>query len=160
MRRKAGNRAQAAWPFISAVFIAILLVPGSRAAIANDERTNPGPNDPKLVERGKIVYAEQCASCHGANLEGQPNWRHRLPNGRMPAPPHDATGHTWHHSDKQLFDMTKRGPGALVPGYQSDMPGFADKLRDADIWAVLSYIESTWPTDIRAKQQRMNRDTH
>jgi len=78
----------------------------------------------------------------------------------MPAPPHDATGHTWHHSDKQLFDMTKRGPGALVPGYQSDMPGFADKLRDADIWAVLSYIESTWPTDIRAKQQRMNRDTH
>ena len=73
----------------------------------------------------------------------------------MPAPPHDPTGHTWHHSDKQLFDMTKVGPGALVPGYQSDMPGFEDKLSDADIWAVLSYIESTWPADIRAKQQRM-----
>ncbi len=83
-----------------------------------------------------------------------------MPDGRLPAPPHDPTGHTWHHSDKQLFDMTKFGTGALVRGYQSDMPGFADKLSDADIWAVLSYIESTWPADIRAKQQRLNRDAH
>ena len=119
--------------------------------------TAPDPNDPKLAARGKVVYAEHCASCHGANLEGQSNWRKRLPNGRLPAPPHDATGHTWHHSDKQLFDMTKVGPGALVPGYQSDMPGFNDNLSDADIWAVLSYIESTWPADIRAKQQRMTK---
>ena len=117
----------------------------------------PDPNDAQLVARGKVVYDEQCARCHGANLEGQPDWRHRLPNGRMPAPPHDPTGHTWHHSDKQLFDMTKVGPGALVPGYQSDMPGFKDKLSDADIWAVLSYIESTWPADIRAKQRRVTR---
>jgi mono/diheme cytochrome c family protein len=73
----------------------------------------------------------------------------------MAAPPHDPTGHTWHHSDKQLFDMTKLGPAALLPGYQSDMPGFKDKLSDADIWAVLSYIESTWPPNIRNRQQRM-----
>jgi mono/diheme cytochrome c family protein len=116
-----------------------------RFGVARGEPTAPDPNDPKLVARGKIVYAEQCASCHGASLQGQPNWRHRLPNGRLPAPPHDPTGHTWHHSDKQLFEMTKLGPGALVPGYESDMPGFKDKLSDADIWAVLSYIESTWP---------------
>jgi hypothetical protein len=44
---------------------------------------------------------------------------------------------------------------ALVPGYESDMPGFQDKLSDADMWAVLSYIESTWPADIRIQQQRM-----
>ena len=86
------------------------------------EPAAPDPNDPTLVGPGKVVYDEQCARCHGAKLEGQPDWRHRLPNGRMPAPPHDPTGHTWHHSDKQLFDMTKLGPDALVPGYQSDMP--------------------------------------
>ena len=40
-------------------------------------------------------------------------------------------------SDKGLFDLTKFGPAALVPGYESDMPGFSDKLSDADIWAVL-----------------------
>jgi hypothetical protein len=88
------------------------------------EATAPDPIDPNLVARGNVVYDEQCARCNGATLEGQPDWRHRLPNGRMPAPPHDPSGHTWHHSDKQLFDMTKFGPGALAPGYETDMPGY------------------------------------
>jgi mono/diheme cytochrome c family protein len=143
-------------PLFDRLVIGMLLVTVPLSGLASDETTKPDPTDPALNARGKVVYAEQCASCHGANLEGQPNWRKRLPNGRLPAPPHDATGHTWHHSDKQLFDMTKFGPGALVPGYQSDMPGFKDRLSDADIWAVLSYIESTWPADIRERQQRTN----
>jgi hypothetical protein len=45
----------------------------------------------------------------GANLEGQPNWKERQANGRLPAPPHDASGHTWHHPDAQLFGITKQG---------------------------------------------------
>lgn len=124
---------------------------------AGAERTAPDPNNAGLVARGKVAYAGHCASCHGANLEGQPNWPHRLPNGRWPAPPHDATGHTWHHPDKALFQVTKYGMRAMVPDRESDMPGFEGVLTDADIWAVLSFIESTWPADIRAKQQRMNR---
>src|SRR6516165_7158925 len=59
--------------------------------IAGGEPTKPDPNSRSLVARGKVVYAQQCAPCHGANLEGQPNWRERLPNGRLPGPPHDAT---------------------------------------------------------------------
>jgi mono/diheme cytochrome c family protein len=149
--------ARARWIAIACgVGLLVIIAASVRLGLAA-EPTAPDPNDPKLATRGKVIYDEHCARCHGANLEGQSDWRHRLPNGRTPAPPHDPTGHTWHHSDKQLFDMTKLGPGALVPGYQSDMPGFKDKLSDADIWAVLSYIESTWPADIRAKQQRMNK---
>ena len=125
--------------------------------IAGGEPTKPDPNSPSLVERGKVVYAQQCASCHGANLEGQPNWRERLPNGRLPAPPHDATGHTWHHSDKQLFEMVENGTAGVVPGYESDMPVYKGILAGADIWAVLSFIQSTWPTDIRERQQRVSR---
>lgn len=121
------------------------------------EPTAPDPNDPKVVERGKVAYAENCAKCHGEHLEGEPNWQRRKPNGQLPAPPHDASGHTWHHSDKQLFDMVKNGTVAtLPPGYKTGMSAYNDKLSDADIWAVISYIESTWPADIRAKQQRMN----
>ena len=138
-----------------ALLAVLLFMAGSFSGLADDEPTKPDPSDPKLVARGKTVYAEQCASCHGAHLEGQPDWRHRLPNGRMPAPPHDPSGHTWHHSDKQLFDMTKIGSAGLVPGYQSDMPGFKDILTDSEIWAVLSFIESTWPPDIRERQKRM-----
>jgi mono/diheme cytochrome c family protein len=78
-----------------------------------------------------------------------------LPNGRWPAPPHDPTGHTWHHPDKVLFQVTKYGMRTMVPGRESDMPAFEGVLTDADILAVLSFIESTWPTDIRARQQRI-----
>ena len=67
------------------------------------------PEDKSVILLGKNIYAQNCASCHGANLEGQKNWMSRLPNGMMPAPPHDVTGHTWHHSDNYLFLITKYG---------------------------------------------------
>jgi mono/diheme cytochrome c family protein len=74
----------------------------------------------------------------------------------LSAPPHDATGHTWHHSDRQLFEMVKNGTAAMIPGYETDMPAYNEILSDADIWAVLSYIESTWASSIR-ERERMNR---
>jgi len=103
---------------------------------------------------GERLYQETCASCHGANLEGQPEWRSRLPNGRLPAPPHDASGHTWHHPDRVLVDIIRRGPAAIVgSGYESDMPGFGDVLTDEEIMAIIDYIRSTWPDRIRVSQE-------
>ena len=99
----------------------------------------------KEIEAGKVLYGLHCASCHGAKLEGQPNWQTRKSDGRMPAPPHDASGHTWHHSDDQLFNITKLGVSAIVPDYESDMIGFADKMSDEQIRSVIAYIKSTWP---------------
>ncbi len=143
---------------VSAAAIVILAVAGAAASVvAGGEPIAPDPDNPQLVARGKAVYAQHCAACHGGNLEGQPNWRRRLPNGRLPAPPHDASGHTWHHSDKQLFDMIRNGTAGLMPGYETDMPAYKDALRDTEIWAVLSFIESTWSADIRARQQAISR---
>jgi mono/diheme cytochrome c family protein len=115
------------------------------------------PGDPKVVSRGHEIYAEHCASCHGAHLEGEANWRQRKPSGRLPAPPHDATGHTWHHPDQQLFELTKHGPSALVGGdYESDMPGYEGSLDDDEIVAVLSFIKSTWPAQVRQRHDMIN----
>ncbi len=108
------------------------------------------------IAAGETLYAENCASCHGAELEGQPDWRRRLDNGRMPAPPHDETGHTWHHSDRNLFIVTKGGVGAVVPGYESDMPAFEGILTDDEIADVLSYIKSTWPDRQREFQAEVS----
>jgi len=105
-----------------------------------------------MIERGAGHYAENCASCQGADLEGQPDWRRRLDTGRMPAPPHDETGHTWHHADQQIFDITKNGLASVVPGYESDMPVFDGTLSDAEITAILGYIKSTWPERERGFQ--------
>ncbi|HEY7241031.1 MAG TPA: cytochrome c [Burkholderiales bacterium] len=106
---------------------------------------------------GEKLYAQQCASCHGARLEGQPDWRKRLPNGRFPAPPHDESGHTWHHPDEVLFGITKHGlvPPYAPAGYESDMPAFGGKLSDPEIRAVLAYIESHWSPVVRKQRAEM-----
>ena len=75
----------------------------------------------------------------------------------MPAPPHDRTGHTWHHSDLVLFELTKHGPQvAAGPDYESDMPAYEGVLSDEEIIAVLSFIKSRWPAAIQARQDRLN----
>ena len=115
------------------------------------------PGNPEQVALGKGIYAAQCATCHGTRLEGQPDWRARLPTGRLPAPPHDSSGHTWHHPDSQLFAMTKHGIEPFAPkGYESDMPAFGGVLDDAEIAAVLAYIKSRWPQDIRQRHDSLN----
>ena len=123
------------------------------------EQLRPDPANVEQVAHGKRVYEAQCASCHGAKLEGQPNWRERLASGKFPAPPHDASGHTWHHPDGLLFDIIKHGiePHA-PPGYKSDMPAFGGRLADADIWAALAYIKSTWPEETRKWQTGVTAD--
>ena len=111
----------------------------------------------EVIEQGRQIYADQCASCHGAQLEGQPDWKTPLPSGRLPAPPHDAGGHTWHHPDDILFRIVREGTAAIVGGgYESDMPGFADLLSDAEIRAVLAYIKSTWPERERTYQENVS----
>lgn len=138
------------------VGLAALAVAGGAAAFllggTEDDAAGLDPENREKVALGARLYAEHCAACHGADLEGQRDWRRRRPDGRLPAPPHDETGHTWHHPARQLFTLTKHGPAALVGGgYQSDMPAYAGTLSDDEIWAVLSYIKSRWPADIRAR---------
>lgn len=116
------------------------------------------PSDKQRVVQGKAIYANSCASCHGESLQGQPNWRQRMANGRLPAPPHDKTGHTWHHPDAMLFDMVKNGlvPGRTAPpGYQSDMPAYREILTDDEIISVLAYIKSTWPPKVLEAQKEV-----
>ena len=114
--------------------------------------------DAETVLRGQALYAANCAACHGANLEGQPDWKRRLDNGRMPAPPHDASGHTWHHPDQDLLVIVRDGLSAIVPGYKSDMPAFGGSLTDEEIGAVLAYMKSTWPEREREFQAEVTRN--
>lgn len=140
-----------------AVFAVAVVAVGGTVLYSNmgHEPSLDGSATPQRIAQGKAVYTEYCASCHGAELEGQPNWRSRNADGRLPAPPHDPSGHTWHHPDQMLFVMTKFGPQATAgPDYQSDMPGFEGILTDQEIIDVLTYIKSTWPENIRQEQAR------
>ena len=110
-----------------------------------------------IIENGKLIYANNCASCHGVNLEGQEQWRYPDSDGYMPAPPHDESGHTWHHSDKYLFLMTKYGLEEIIgQEYPNNMPAYNNILSDREIVAALSLIKSTWSTRIRLQHDKIN----
>jgi mono/diheme cytochrome c family protein len=115
---------------------------------------------PDLVQLGETVYADNCASRHGANLEGEANWKEQNADGTFRAPPHDETGHTWHHGDPTLLAAIRLGGARLEDmniGGSSEMPSFADTLSDEEITAVLSYIKSTWSAEIRQLQAEATR---
>lgn len=126
------------------VLVSLCACDGKSASVPLD------PKNPEFVRQGDALYRANCARCHGANLEGQSNWRVRKPDGKLPAPPHDAGGHTWHHPNAMLVEIVRNGlvPPHAPDGYQSDMPAFKDTLSDAQIGAVLSYIQSRWPQDV------------
>lgn len=141
-----------------AVALGIVMALSAVAALALTLLFEAGSGEAAAIAQGRQLYAANCASCHGSKLEGQPDWKRSLPSGRMPAPPHDASGHTWHHPDGVLLRITKEGPAAVVGnGYESDMPGFANVLNDDEIRAVLTFIKSTWPDRERAYQAEMSR---
>ncbi len=116
------------------------------------------PDDARLLAQGEQIYTRTCATCHGAQLQGQPNWRQRDAKGLLPAPPHDASGHTWHHPDEMLIRITKYGvaSGAGLKSYQTAMPIYDGVLSDEEIVAALSWIKAQWPAHIRARHDAMN----
>ena len=113
------------------------------------------------IARGEALYQDNCAACHGANLEGQPDWQTPNADGTLPAPPHDASGHTWHHDNALLFDYTKLGgQGALaargISDFNSGMPAFDGVITDEEIWDILAFVRSRWPERVQEIQASRN----
>ena len=134
--------------------ISLLLIGSARDVLSGEKSASAK----QVVAVGQAIYVKQCARCHGDDLQGQPNFRQRLPNGKMPAPAHDETGHTWHHPDWQLFEITKTGRQPFrPPEYKTDMPAYKDILTDEEIWAVLAFIKNSWPVNIQERQSEFSR---
>ncbi len=139
------------WALTGAVGLAVV---AGALVVQAQMRAEPVPGllpyqDAQRIATGAEIYADHCAACHGAQLEGQADWQLRDADGYLPAPPHDVTGHTWHHPDAQLIDIVTRGTEAIVGGgYRSMMMGYGDILTPQQITDVLAYIKSTWPAEV------------
>ncbi len=116
-------------------FLLLVLLGGCGGSPAAQE----SPTDPEQLATGKRVYDANCAACHGVKGEGQPNWKVPV-NGVYPAPPHDGSGHTWHHPDQVLLEVIANGGG--MPN--SAMPAYGEILTEAERVAVLEYIKTFW----------------
>ncbi len=103
--------------------------------------------------RGKKVFEENCAVCHGAKGQGLvADWKKPDAAGKFPAPPLNGTAHTWHHS-KDLLKRTVNEGGIALGG---TMPPFKDNLTDQEKEAVLAHVMSLWPEDIYKVWQKRN----
>ncbi|MQG59323.1 MAG: cytochrome c [SAR202 cluster bacterium] len=122
------------------------------AACGSD--SSPASEDGPLAQ-GAAIYSENCAACHGKSGEGAVNWRQQNADKTYPAPPHDPTGHTWHHGDGHLYRTVRDGGGAFdSPGFKSAMPAFGDRLDPREIKAVIAYLKSLWGLEELTAQAR------
>jgi mono/diheme cytochrome c family protein len=113
--------------------------------------------DAALVTQGREVFLQSCASCHGTNAQGAPNWQQTDAEGNLPPPPHDDSGHTWRHGDAELTGIIKNGfRDPFNETTELTMPPFGNQLSDEDIAAVITYFKSLWSDDHRHYQEEQN----
>jgi mono/diheme cytochrome c family protein len=107
------------------------------------------------VQKGFKVYQKNCASCHGSEGQGAPNWQQAAPDGKYPPPPLNGTGHAWHHPYAALVRTIKHG--TITIG--GNMPGWSGKLADDEIAAVITWFQSRWPDELYQAWSRMDQRT-
>jgi mono/diheme cytochrome c family protein len=138
---------------LSIVAVAVVIVGAAVACSAEigPEASMPLPEglDPTAVAHGETLYVRYCASCHGIDLSGDPDWMTPNADGSYPPPPHDSTGHTWHHSDGLLLEIVRDGS----PFARSNMPAFGSILADDDIMAIIEYFKAHWGVEEREFQR-------
>ena len=124
--------------------------PDGKPVVINNTPAPPVPTlDPARIAQGATLYTQFCAACHGANLEGAADWKKSLPDGSLPPPPQDSSGHTWHHPDSLLVSIISEGGD---PAYNSKMPAFGGQLSAKEVEAILDFIKGSWGKDEREYQ--------
>ncbi len=132
------------------LLVAIMIGVASSTSSARTANESP-PLEPSLLKNGHEIYRQYCGSCHGANAQGAPHWQERDEHGELPAPPHNIEGHTWRHSDAELYMMVSKGwRDPFNKTERLTMPAFGDVLSPDQIRAVIAYLKTLWtPEEIR-----------
>jgi mono/diheme cytochrome c family protein len=140
------------------LLMSAMLSAASHVAIVHAADETPSL-DSDGVKSGRVIYGENCASCHGENAEGAPNWMERDGHGELPAPPHNAEGHTWRHSDAMLYGMVSKGwRDPFNKTKRVTMPAFGDVLSPEQIRAVITYLKTLWTPEQRGFQLEESRN--
>lgn len=100
------------------------------------------------VSQGQVLFADHCATCHGAQGQGANNWTQANALGVRPAPPLNGSGHAWHHSLADLTQTVAQGRGA--------MPAWKGTLSEAEIMATLAWVQNQWPNAIYTAWSQAN----
>ncbi|MFV8951001.1 c-type cytochrome [Serratia fonticola] len=107
-------------------------------------------------DAGRITYLDQCSACHERDGAGIPHVAVAMRDNATLRQP----------DGKNLIVSVLDGlPAQQFPGNESmqSMPGFADRLDDAQIAELVNYLRVTWgglPADITAEQVKALRNAH
>lgn len=107
-------------------------------------------------DAGRITYLDQCSACHERDGAGKPHVAVAMRDNATLRQP----------DGKNLIVSILDGlPAQQFPGNESmqSMPGFADRLDDAQIAELVNYLRVTWgglPADITAEQVKALRKAH
>ncbi len=146
--RSAGVRALGCLGAVALLIFASALLTGCSSSPSPAIPTPDSVSTVQAPSAGRGIFAANCAVCHGAAGEGQPDWHVSRDDGTLPPPPLNGDGHTWHHADGLLYRVVSQG-GAIfedpsIPSFKSAMPAFGDRLSHQEIIEVLAYVKSLW----------------
>ena len=97
-----------------------------------------------MSQKGKQLYQNNCASCHGFRGQGiAKKWNEKMENGKYPPPPLNMEAHAWHHPLKALRFTIQNG-GKFVGGV---MPSFSNTLNTEQTDNVIAHFQDFWNDD-------------
>ncbi|HLF28513.1 MAG TPA: copper resistance protein CopC [Anaerolineae bacterium] len=94
--------------------------------------TNPYLPDEQSLAAGQLLFAANCAACHGEAGRGDGPAGEDL----NPRPADFGNGHLDIHTDGDIFYWIQNGP----PTVNSPMPAFKDKLSEEETWHLVNYV--------------------
>jgi len=119
-------------PRLARIFVAAVFAVGFVVFATVDALPTPA-QDAQLIEAGKAVFTDQCASCHGAEGKGDG------PAARFLSPkPSDFTAGDWKYAAGGTVDAVV---GVILNGVDdTGMTPFEGQLSDDEMNAVATYV--------------------
>lgn len=103
-------------------------------------RRNPFPNTAGTIEEGARLYGANCAGCHGQDGRGDGDaGLDLLPSPALLASLMDKQGAI---DEYLLWSVAEGGEP-----FATAMPAYRDRLREADIWRIVTYMRAGFPVE-------------
>ena len=102
---------------------------------------NPEANTKKSIDRGRVIFLQNCTSCHGEDGKAE---------GSLVASATDLTSPKLYNSgtsEGEIFRSIRDGAGDQMPAFQSQL------ANETDIWNLVNFIRSLWPESMRPPVQ-------
>jgi mono/diheme cytochrome c family protein len=98
---------------------------------------SPVANSKRSIARGRVIFMQNCTSCHGENGKAE---------GSLVADATDLTSPQLYKSgssEGEIFHSVRDGAGDQMPAFKSQIDS------ETDIWNLVNFIRSLWPDSMR-----------